>query len=60
MPSTSGSGTDSSALLTDTPESWPVASSSVEYDGAWVVRLREHQVRRPGHPDDEPFTRVVV
>lgn len=44
----------------DTPESWPVAASSVEYDGGWVVRLREDQVRRPGHPEEEPFTRVVV
>src|SRR4051794_11195306 len=63
MPLTPGSGSDAPhapALPTDTPESWPVASSSVRYDGGWVVRLREDQVRRPGHPDDEPFTRVVL
>jgi ADP-ribose pyrophosphatase len=59
MPSSSGAGTDARVPLTDTPESWPVASSSVVYDGAWVVRLREDAVRRPGHPDDEPFTRLV-
>jgi ADP-ribose pyrophosphatase len=51
---------DAPASLTDTAESWPVASSSVEYDGGWVVRLREDRVRRPGHPEDEPFTRVVL
>ena len=63
MPRSPGSGPrtpHAPASLTDTPESWPVASSSVEYDGGWVVRLREDEVRRPGHPDDEPFTRVVL
>ena len=53
-------GPDAPVPLTDTPESWPVASSSVAYDGGWVVTLREDRVRRPGHPQDEPFTRVVL
>ncbi len=46
--------------LADTPEEWPVAESRVVYDGGWVVRMHEDQVRRPGHPDEEPFTRLVV
>jgi ADP-ribose pyrophosphatase len=60
MPETSPSPADSPVPPTDTAERWPVAGSAVRYDGGWVVRLREDQVRRPGHPDDEPFTRVVV
>lgn len=47
--------------LEDRPEQWPVAESRVEYDGGgWVVRLRNDLVRRPGHPDEEPFSRLVV
>lgn len=46
--------------LADTPEEWPVSDSQVVYDGGWVVRVREDQVRRPGHPEEEPFTRLVV
>ena len=46
--------------LTDVPEQWPVADSRPVYDGGWVVRLREDRVRRPGHPDEEPFTRLVA
>jgi 8-oxo-dGDP phosphatase len=44
----------------DVPEQWPVAESSLEYDGGWVVRLRNDAIRRPGHPDEEPFSRLVV
>jgi 8-oxo-dGDP phosphatase len=44
----------------DVPEQWPVAQSSLEYDGGWVVRLRNDAIRRPGHPDEEPFSRLVV
>jgi len=47
--------------LADVPEAWPIAESRLEYDGGgWVVRLRADRVRRPGHPEDEPFTRLVV
>ena len=46
--------------LTDVPEEWPVSGSRVVYDGGWVVRLRDDLVRRPGHPDEEPFSRLVV
>ena len=47
--------------VADRPEEWPVTSSSYPYDGGgWVVRLRQDEVRRPGRPDEEPFTRLVV
>jgi 8-oxo-dGTP pyrophosphatase MutT (NUDIX family) len=46
--------------IADVPEEWPVVGSTTVYDGGWVVRLREDAVRRPGHPEDEPFTRLVV
>jgi ADP-ribose pyrophosphatase len=47
--------------LADVPEEWPVADSTLEYDGGgWVVRLRKDRIRRPGHPEDEPFSRLVV
>lgn len=45
---------------TDVPQQWPVAGSSYPYDSGWVVRLRSDDVRRPGHPEEEPFTRLVV
>jgi ADP-ribose pyrophosphatase len=46
--------------LEDRPERWPLAESRVEYDGPWVVRLRDDRIRRPGHPEEEPFSRLVV
>ncbi len=47
--------------LADRPERWPVADSGHPYDGGgWVVKVREDRVRRPGHPDEPPFTRLVV
>jgi 8-oxo-dGTP pyrophosphatase MutT (NUDIX family) len=47
--------------LADVPEEWPVAESRLEYDGGgWVVRLRKDRVRRPGRPEEEPFSRLVV
>lgn len=46
---------------TDLPQQWPVAETSYPYDGGgWVVKLRSDDVRRPGHPDEEPFSRLVV
>ena len=47
--------------LADRPETWPVEGSGYPYDGGgWVVKVREDRVRRPGHPEEEPFTRLVV
>jgi 8-oxo-dGTP pyrophosphatase MutT (NUDIX family) len=46
--------------LADVPEEWPVAESSHPYDSGWVVRVRDDRIRRPGHPEDEPFSRIVV
>jgi len=47
--------------LADVPEHWPVAESRYEYDGdGWVVKLRNDRIRRPGHPEDKPFSRLVV
>jgi 8-oxo-dGTP pyrophosphatase MutT (NUDIX family) len=46
--------------LADVPEEWPVAQSEYVYDGTWVVKLRDDQIRRPGHPEDEPFPRLVL
>lgn len=47
--------------LADQSGQWPVATSRVAYDGGgWVVRVREDRIRRPGHPEEEPFTRLVV
>ena len=47
--------------LIDVPEQWPVASSRQEYDGGgWVVKLRADLIRRPAHPEEEPFKRLVV
>jgi ADP-ribose pyrophosphatase len=51
---------DASGPLADVPERWPVVGSEELYDGPWVVRLREDQVRRPGHDGEEPFKRVVL
>ncbi len=44
----------------DRPESWPVVSSTDVHRDGWVVALRADAVRRPGHPDEEPFRRLVV
>ena len=46
--------------LVGKPDAWPVAESTSRYDGGWVMRLREDQVQRPGHPDEEPFSRLVL
>lgn len=46
--------------LADGDESWPVVRSEVRYRGDWVVGLREDWLQRPGHPDDEPFARLVL
>ena len=46
--------------LVGEPDAWPVVDSTSRYDGGWVMRLREDQVQRPGHPDEEPFSRLVL
>ncbi|ABL81990.1 MULTISPECIES: NUDIX hydrolase [unclassified Nocardioides] len=47
--------------LADRPEAWPVEDSGYPYDGdGWVVKVRRDQVRRPGHPREPAFSRVVV
>jgi 8-oxo-dGTP pyrophosphatase MutT (NUDIX family) len=47
--------------LADVPEQWPVEDSTLVYDGGgWIVRLREDRIRRPGHPEDAAFPRLVV
>jgi 8-oxo-dGTP pyrophosphatase MutT (NUDIX family) len=46
--------------LADVPEQWPVAGSEYAYEGDWVIKLRDDRVRRPGHPDEEAFSRLVL
>ncbi len=47
--------------LGDRREAWPVEESACVYDGdGWVVRVRRDRVRRPGHPEEPAFPRVVV
>lgn len=46
--------------LEDVPESWPVETSTDLYREELPFALRGDVVRRPGHPDEEPFTRVVL
>ncbi|MCU1522543.1 MAG: nudF, partial [Arthrobacter sp.] len=46
--------------LVDSPESWPVISSSDLHRDGWVVALREDRIQRPGHADEEPFRRLVM
>lgn len=47
--------------LGDRHEAWPVEESDCVYDGdGWVVRVRRDRIRRPGHPDEPAFSRVVV
>ena len=51
----------STSELADVPEQWPVEDSTCVYDGdGWIIRLRRDRVRRPGHPEEPPFSRLVV
>ena len=59
QPSPTESGTPRH-LLADQPESWPVAASTDLHRDGWVVALRSDDIRRPGHPDQEPFRRLVL
>ena len=51
---------DAGPALADVPEEWPVATSSYLHQDSWVVSLRADEIRRPDHPDDEPFRRLVL
>lgn len=55
-PAERGPGT----LLGDTPESWPVTSSTDLHRDDWVIAFRSDQVRAPGDPDGPTFRRLVV
>jgi ADP-ribose pyrophosphatase len=46
--------------LADRPEKWPVVESRDLYRDDWVVALRADLVRRPDHPEEEPFKRLVL
>lgn len=46
--------------IADVAEQWPVVSSSYLHRDAWVVSLRADEIRRPDHPRDEPFRRLVL
>jgi 8-oxo-dGDP phosphatase len=46
--------------LADLAEEWPVESSADLYRDDWVMALRADWIRRPGHPDEEPFRRLVL
>lgn len=46
--------------LRDVPESWPVETREDLHRDGWVVALRADAVRRPGHPEEEPFRRIVM
>jgi 8-oxo-dGDP phosphatase len=46
--------------LADRPEEWPVVRSRDLHRDTWVVAFREDWLRRPGHPEDEPFKRLVL
>ena len=50
---------DFSTPLTDTEESWPVASSTDLHRDDWVVALRADRIRRPG-TDGPDFRRLVL
>jgi 8-oxo-dGDP phosphatase len=46
--------------LGDRDERWPVVRSEDRHRDDWVVALREDWILRPDHPDDEPFSRLVL
>ncbi|MBB6625701.1 NUDIX hydrolase [Nocardioides sp. KIGAM211] len=57
-PDTSRDG--ATPVLADSPESWPVVSSTDLHRDGWVMALRADLVRRPGSSDEEPFRRLVL
>lgn len=46
--------------LADTAEEWPVVRSEDRHRDDWVMALREDWIQRPGAPDEEPFSRLVL
>lgn len=50
----------SGRLPADEPESWPVEDTTDLHRDGWVMALRSDRIRRPGHLDEEPFSRLVL
>lgn len=46
--------------LRDIPGEWPVVDRRDVFRERLPFALRADTVQRPGHPDDEPFTRLVL
>ncbi len=46
--------------LEDRPAQWPVESTRDLHRDYWVMALREDRISRPGHPEEEPFRRLVL
>ncbi len=46
--------------LADEPASWPVVDSTDLHRDHWVMALRSDRIQRPGHPEEEPFGRLVL
>ena len=46
--------------LADIPEQWPVVQTEDRHRDDWVVALREDWIQRPGAPEEEPFSRLVL
>jgi ADP-ribose pyrophosphatase len=46
--------------LRDRPEAWPVLERRDLHRDDWVVALRQDVLRRPGHPGEPPFARLVL
>jgi ADP-ribose pyrophosphatase len=46
--------------VADTPQRWPVVASEHLHRDDWVIALRQDLLRRPGHPEEEPFRRLVL
>ncbi|GAB3769728.1 ADP-ribose pyrophosphatase [Nocardioides ginsengisegetis] len=46
--------------LADAPAAWPIDRSEDLHRDGWVMALRQDWLRRPGHPTEEPFRRVVL
>lgn len=46
--------------LRDTAGEWPVVDSRDVFRAGLPFALRADRIRRPGHPEEEPFTRVVL
>lgn len=60
MPHARPEDPDGGPVVADVPEDWPVESSTDLHRDDWVIALRADRIRRPSHPDDEPFRRLVL